>query len=118
MAPQNLSNGRRFAMVSVAMMLLPTCCFVRAFCVCALPTKSDPQYDAAAVDERAWRHQQLARSLQSCGSVPGGDADFALALQLALEDEAGAGPAPSAHVGRRLIHSLRMSAGIRLHIMV
>ena len=53
----------------------------------------------AAVDERAWRHQQLARSLQSGGSVPGGDADFALALQLALEDEAGAGSTPATNNG-------------------
>lgn len=46
----------------------------------------------SAVDERAWRHQQLARSLQT-GGAASGDADFQLALQLALEDEAEAAPA-------------------------
>jgi len=46
----------------------------------------------SAVDERAWRHQQLARSLQTGGAAQG-DADFAFALQLALEDEAAVTPA-------------------------
>ena len=40
--------------------------------------------------------------------MPCGDADFALALQLALEGEIGAGPTPSIHAGGRL--SLTMDA--------
>ncbi len=82
-----------------------TLCYLQVCTLaCVLTARPDPLSYAAAVDERAWRHQQLARSLQSGGSVPGGDADFALALQLALEDEAGAGQPPSAHVGKRLTH--------------